>query len=266
MSSFERSRGKRSNLNFERTARAFDESAVPAHNLAAKKEVKAAKRPDLLLAGRPGWNQSTLSENMKRFPDRPLCRQNFKYDAPKRADYNFRAEVLEHADRAMYMPRESKFEYSERRVTAPGLQLANPPPLSRVEFPNHPELARATASGEKKRWDGATGAGGDPVQKDFVDPSVTVHVTTGNGGPPRADTFNESCPGPSCGKIPATRHQSVNFGYGRVTAFNATHLRYVQINNKDDSIEDFFFVTQSHHGPFKNYTKTRKTLPKISYD
>ena len=40
MSSFERSRGKRSNLNFERTARAFDESAVPAHNLAAKKEVK----------------------------------------------------------------------------------------------------------------------------------------------------------------------------------------------------------------------------------
>ena len=162
MSSFERSRGKRSNLNFERTARAFDESAVPAHNLAAKKEVKAAKRPDLLLAGRPGWNQSTLSENMKRFPDRPLCRQNFKYDAPKRADYNFRAEVLEHADRAMYMPRESKFEYSERRVTAPGLQLANPPPLSRVEFPNHPELARATASGEKKRWDGATGAGGDP--------------------------------------------------------------------------------------------------------
>ena len=62
----------------------------------------------------------------------------------------------------MYMPRESKFEYSERRVTAPGLQLANPPPLSRVEFPNHPELARATASGEKKRWDGATGAGGDP--------------------------------------------------------------------------------------------------------
>ena len=151
MSSFERSRGKRSNLNFERTARAFDESAVPAHNLAAKKEVKAAKRPDLLLAGRPGWNQSTLSENMKRFPDRPLCRQNFKYDAPKRADYNFRAEVLEHADRAMYMPRESKFEYSERRVTAPGLQLANPPPLSRVEFPNHPELARATASEAKRQ-------------------------------------------------------------------------------------------------------------------
>ena len=97
---------------------------------------------------------------------------------------------------------------------------------------------------------GATGAGGDPIQKDFVDPSVTVHVTTGNGGPPRADTFNESCPGPSCGRIPATRHQSVNFGYGRVTAFNATHLRYVQINNMDDSIEDFFFVTQSHHGPF----------------
>ena len=161
MSSFERSRGKRSNLNFERTARAFDESAVPAHNLAAKKEVKAAKRPDLLLAGRPGWNQSTLSENMKRFPDRPLCRQNFKYDAPKRADYNFRAEVLEHADRAMYMPRESKFEYSERRVTAPALQLANPPPLSRVEFPTT-RSSRGDRVGREEAVDGATGAGGDP--------------------------------------------------------------------------------------------------------
>ena len=97
---------------------------------------------------------------------------------------------------------------------------------------------------------GATGTGGDPLQKDFVNPNVTVHVTSGNGGPPSADTFNESCPGPDCGKIPATRHQSVNFGYGRVTAFNATHLKYVQINNKDDSVEDAFYITQSRHGPF----------------
>ena len=97
---------------------------------------------------------------------------------------------------------------------------------------------------------GATGTGGEPLQKDFVNPNVTVHVTSGNGGPPSADTFNESCPGPDCGKIPATRHQSVRFGYGRVTAFNATHLKYVQINNKDDSVEDAFYVTQSRHGPF----------------
>jgi 3',5'-cyclic AMP phosphodiesterase CpdA len=98
---------------------------------------------------------------------------------------------------------------------------------------------------------GATGSGGEPIQKDFVDPTVTVHVTTGNGGPPRADNFNEGCPGPDCGKINATRYQSANFGYGRVTAFNATHLRYVQINNKDDSVEDSFFITQNKHGPFK---------------
>ena len=76
---------------------------------------------------------------------------------------------------------------------------------------------------------GATGTGGDPVAKDFIDPTVTVHVTTGNGGPPGADSFHEDCPGPDCNKIPATRHQSVKFGYGRVTAFNATHLMYKQV-------------------------------------
>ena len=100
---------------------------------------------------------------------------------------------------------------------------------------------------------GAHGHGGDPIQKDFVNTTVTVHVTTGNGGPPGADNFNEDCPGADCGKIPATRHQSVKFGYGRVTAFNATHLRYAQINNEDSSVEDYFFISQSKHGPFTNF-------------
>ena len=38
---------------------------------------------------------------------------------------------------------------------------------------------------------GKTGIGGAPIQKDFVNPPVTVHVTTGNGGPPGKDTFTE---------------------------------------------------------------------------
>jgi hypothetical protein len=59
---------------------------------------------------------------------------------------------------------------------------------------------------------GATGTGGKPTQKDYNNPKVTVHVTTGNGGPPSADNFNEDCPGPDCGSIPSTRAQSVRYG------------------------------------------------------
>jgi len=97
---------------------------------------------------------------------------------------------------------------------------------------------------------GPTGTGGKPVQQNFVNPKVTVHVTSGNGGPPGADSFNEDCPGPDCGHIPATRAQSTNFGYGRVTAHNATHLQFTQINNKDSSVQDDFFIVQDKHGPF----------------
>ena len=64
---------------------------------------------------------------------------------------------------------------------------------------------------------GADGIGGAPLQKDFVNPNMTVHVTSGNGGPPGADNFNEDCKDPKdCGSIPSTRFQSVNFGYGRM--------------------------------------------------
>ena len=98
--------------------------------------------------------------------------------------------------------------------------------------------------------DGTTGTGGQPVQKSFVDPPITVHVTTGNGGPPSADSFTEDCPGPDCGKIPATRHQSTKYGYGRITAHNVTHMQYTQINNADGSVEDDWFLVQNKHGPF----------------
>jgi hypothetical protein len=45
---------------------------------------------------------------------------------------------------------------------------------------------------------GAHGHGGAILQRDFKDPTVTVHVTTGNGGPPGADNFREDCPGADC--------------------------------------------------------------------
>jgi len=95
--SFEKSRGRRGSLNFERKTRAFDESAAPkgviqtcfqcessqvseCHPLGtqavqAKQEVLDAKKPDILGVGKPGWNNSVACENMSRFPDRTLMRQ-----------------------------------------------------------------------------------------------------------------------------------------------------------------------------------------------
>ena len=35
----------------------------------------------------------------------------------------------------------------------------------------------------------------EPIQKDFVNPKGSVHITTGNGGPPGLDGFREHCPG-----------------------------------------------------------------------
>lgn len=86
--------------HFGRDARVYDDSAIPSQALpthppdiiskrvltrapaphypqalAAKKEVIRAKRPDNLSVGKSMWNTSTLSENMARFPDRPMMRQ-----------------------------------------------------------------------------------------------------------------------------------------------------------------------------------------------
>ena len=49
-------------LNFPRGAKVYDNIDIPANNLASKKEVIAAKVPDLLGVSKAGWNASTLSE------------------------------------------------------------------------------------------------------------------------------------------------------------------------------------------------------------
>jgi len=153
--SLEKSRGRRGTVNFERSARAFDESAGPPAAVAAKREVQEAKKPDLLGVSRSGWNSSTASENMQRFPDRPKMRQLSKFDSIKRADYNFRGEQLDWQDKRMYVPRANKNEFNERHDSGTH-RLSVPPALSRTEFPVHSALI------SKTRWDGATGSGGDP--------------------------------------------------------------------------------------------------------
>jgi len=94
--------------------------------------------------------------------------------------------------------------------------------------------------------------GGKSLQKDFRNPNVTVHVTTGNGGPPSADNFREDCPGDDCNSIPSTRKQSVNFGFGRLIAHNHTHLQYQQVRNKGSVVEDDWVLIQQQHGPRKS--------------
>jgi hypothetical protein len=136
--------------------------------------------------------------------------------------------------------------------------------------------------------DGTTGTGGDLLTKSFVNPKKTIHVTTGNGGPPRKDNFNEGCPGPDCGKIPSTRFQvglpplpcsirlpcsrplflfsspflhthapsicqSTEFGYGKLVAHNSSHLTYSQTQNKDGIVSDtWVLVKNTHTWPFNS--------------
>jgi len=157
--SLEKSRGARSQINFGLTANAFDEEAVPQKALAARMRVKTAKIPVRLSVGKPGWDQSVVPDGFKTFPERPLLRTLSKYDAHKRADYNFRAEVLDNTERRMYVPAcTSKFEYSERHILTPDQRAGAPPALSRFEYGIHPNLEG------KVRWDESTtgDGGGDP--------------------------------------------------------------------------------------------------------
>lgn len=48
---------------------------VRSQALAAKKEIKVMRVPDLLGDRPAGWNASTVSVNMCRFPDRAMMRQ-----------------------------------------------------------------------------------------------------------------------------------------------------------------------------------------------
>ena len=99
-------------VNFPRSAKAFERGDIPAHNLASKVEVKVERVPDLLGARKAGWNTSTVSENMYRFPDPSMKRQLAVYDSHKRADFNFRAEQLDCVATTKYIPRPSKMQSS----------------------------------------------------------------------------------------------------------------------------------------------------------
>ena len=92
---------------------------------------------------------------------------------------------------------------------------------------------------------GKTGNGGSVTQYGFVDPGVAVHVTTGNGGPPGNDTFGGT-------KINMTRFQTTAQGYGRLTAYNATAMKYQQFwTFGQEQLIDEFTLIVNKHGPRK---------------
>lgn len=82
----------------------------------------------------------------------------------------------------------------------------------------------------------------EPTAESFEEPRGTVHITTGNAGPPGKDSFTTP--------IPASRQRSVEFGYGRLVAHNSSVIEFWQFENEGGTEIDHFVITQSSHGPF----------------
>ena len=76
------------------------------------------------------------------------------------------------------------------------------------------------------------------VQNNFTYPKSTVYITSGNGGPPSIDNINNN-------SIFSTRKQSKEFSYGRVEAYNSTHLKFLQITNSNNSLLDEIVIIKN---------------------
>eukprot|EP00036_Acanthoecidae_sp_10tr_P015395 CAMPEP_0206286198 /NCGR_PEP_ID=MMETSP0106_2-20121207/480_1 /ASSEMBLY_ACC=CAM_ASM_000206 /TAXON_ID=81532 /ORGANISM="Acanthoeca-like sp., Strain 10tr" /LENGTH=610 /DNA_ID=CAMNT_0053716719 /DNA_START=44 /DNA_END=1873 /DNA_ORIENTATION=- len=79
-----------------------------------------------------------------------------------------------------------------------------------------------------------------PVQFNYTDPRATIHLVTGNGGPPSASAW----PG---GKKWSKAHTPL-YSYTLLEATNYTHLSWKQVRNLDGSVVDTQTIVQSKHG------------------
>ena len=82
-----------------------------------------------------------------------------------------------------------------------------------------------------------------PTADNFVNPTAPVHITTGAGGAPGYDAFDNNWG-------PWTRKQIMAWGYGRVVAHNASTLSYSHVLNANSSVVDEVVIQQAKHGPF----------------
>lgn len=80
-------------------------------------------------------------------------------------------------------------------------------------------------------------------EKTFIEPKAPVHFTSGAGGAPGLDTFGDSAD--------FIRNRLSEWGYGRITAHNATHFTYDHILNEDGSLFDSVTVVKSSHSSYE---------------
>lgn len=119
---------------------------------AARRMVLDAKKMDILGLHRPGFNMSTKTG--ERFPDRPMMRTLAAYDAPKRADFNHRAEWLDTQSTEMYIGRANKLQVSEREFLSEA-QRAHPNLLRPHKQRTGEEAVHPSLEG-KLGWNGST--------------------------------------------------------------------------------------------------------------
>jgi len=83
-------------------------------------------------------------------------------------------------------------------------------------------------------------------------PNGTVHVCSGNGGPPSPSSCLQYCKAGKNGRKWAHCKTCIGlpYSYTRLTVYNATDLLWEQISNKDNSIVDSWTIHQDKHGPF----------------
>ena len=83
------------------------------------------------------------------------------------------------------------------------------------------------------------------IQTNFTNPRAPIHITSGNGGPPSKDPFDNNCPGVNCTKIFSTRKQMNDYSYGRIKIYNKTHLKFQQVFNENSTVFDEIIIEKN---------------------
>jgi hypothetical protein len=95
--------------------------------------------------------------------------------------------------------------------------------------------------------------GGKVLMDGFNNPTGTVHVCSGNGGPPSPSSCSQYCHGAGSGGRQwkdCAKCIAQPYSYTRLTAHNATDLTWEQVSNADGSIIDTWQLHQDKHGKF----------------
>jgi len=87
-------------------------------------------------------------------------------------------------------------------------------------------------------------------QEGFTDPRCPVHICEGNGGVPGVSGKYSLRKCTSSANPWCRTHDKEGGAYGRITAYNATHLKYDHVQNNGGAVTDSVTIVQAQHGPF----------------